>query len=193
MTSGPVIPSIADGDALLGSVIREALKNLQDFVSAIPVDNLERYKCRTELVFNLGTPFLAGGGSVRTRYYGYQKVQVGADSNSASAVYSMNVFIRLAAGIDANDVYTFTIEESATVDGTYTTVSGCVHTINGGTASTFTDVLGDDATAFGYYAQLAPSTTIAAGKFIRLKVNNIAASEAIPDMNVTLGLETQLQ
>jgi hypothetical protein len=192
MTAGPVIPSIADGDALLGSVIRTALKNLQDFVSAIPVDNLERYKCRTEVAFSLGTDFLAGGGSARTRHYGYQKVQVGADSNSASAVYSMNIFIRLAGAIAGTDSFVFTIEESSSVDGTYTTVSGCTHTITA-TGSTHTDVPGDDATAYGYYVQLAPSTTIAAGKFIRLKVNSSATSQAIPDMNVTLGLETQLQ
>ena len=189
MPSGPVIPSIADGDALLGSVIRTALKNLQDFVSSIPVDNLERYKCRWETSFSSGGTVAAN----KTRYFGYQKLQVGAETSSASATYSMNIYIRLPGVIAADDSFTFTVEESSTVNGTYTTVTGCTHEITNA-GGTHTAVLGDDATAFGYYAQLAPTASIDAGQFIRLKVVSGALStQVISEFNVTLGLETQLQ
>ena len=189
MASGPIIPSIADGDALLGSVIRTALKNLQDFVSSIPVDNLERYNCRWETSFS-------SGGTVavnKLRHFGYQKIQVGAATSSASTTYSVNIYLRLAGVIAAGDSFTFTIEESSTVNGTYTTVTGCTHEITNAGA-THTAVVGDDATSFGYYTQLAPTAAIAAGQFIRLKVANAAGStQVISEFNVTLGLATQLQ
>ena len=193
MATGPVIPSISDGDALLGSVIRTALKNLQDFVKSIPVDNLHRYKFRTELTFTNGEAFPAGGGSVKTRYYGYQKLQLGEESNTASTTYSMNIYVRLTSNITANDDYTITLQEASTVDGTYTDVSGCTHTIDGSDAGTYTDVVSNGTDSFGFYKQLAPTTAISAGKFLRLKVVNAANSAAIPDFNVTVGGETQLQ
>ena len=193
MASGPVIPSINDGDALLGSVIREALSNIKNFISSIPVENLERYKSRMELVFTNGEAFPAGGGSVQTRYYGYQKLQLGAESNSASTAYSMNVFIRLPAAADANDDYTLSIQEASTVNGTYTDVSGCSHFIDGSNTGTYTRVESNASEQFGYYAQLAPTTAIDAGKFLRMKVVNVSTARAIQNINVTLGVQTQLQ
>jgi hypothetical protein len=188
MASGPKIPVINDGDALLGSTIRTALKNIQDFLGAIPIDNLEAYKCRVESAFSTSGTIAVNS----TRYVGYRKVMLGAGSVS-SKVYMVDFVITLNGDLAVGDSYTLTLEKSSSVGGTYSTVSGCSVTFDN--TSQGTELPSDAANDFAYYKQVTPSSTeISSGEFIRLKIQNTAGgTRTIEHATVTVGLATMIQ
>ena len=190
MASGPKIPVISDGDALLGSTIRTALKNIQDFLGSIPADNLQVFNCRIESVFSTSGTIANTG----TRYVGYRKVMVGAGSvaGNSSKVYMVDFVITLSAAIQAPDSYTLPLQKASSIGGTWATVTGCTETFT--EASDGTPVLSDAANSFAYYKQVTPSTTeVSSGEFLRLKIEATAGTRTIEHATVTVGLSTMIQ
>jgi len=191
MTSGPLIPKILDGGALLGSQIRTALKNIQDFLTSIPVDNLERFNIRTHLPFQSDRQV----GVAATVMMNYQKLGIGsgAASGDSSKVYAVEFQLRLSAAIAGGDDFTVTLEQSGTVDGVYTTVTGCSAQFTAGSPGAAVET--DGTNSYGYYKQVTPgATTIAAAQFLRVKVVSDAGStRTVEETSVVVGVETRLQ
>jgi len=190
MASGPKIPVINDGDALLGSTIRTALKNIQDFLGSIPADNLQVFNCRIESVFSTSGTIANTG----TRYVGYRKVMVGAGSvaGNSSKVYMVDFVITLSAAIDGADSFTLTLQKASSISGAWTTVTDCTETFAVGDSGTA--VLSGPADSFAYYKQVTPSTTeVSSGQFLRLKIEATAGVRTVEHATVTVGLSTMIQ
>jgi len=192
MASGPKIPVISDGDALLGSTIRTALKNIQNFLGSIPADNLQVFNCRVESIFKSANTLAPGD----TEYEGYRDVALGGGSaaGDSSKVYGVDFVITLSAAFSANDAITVTLEKATTVGGAYTTLTGCSAAFtNADKGTTLASTGGDN---FTYHKRVTPTATeISPGEYIRMKISNSGGGGAgnVTRTTATIGMSTMIQ
>ena len=152
MASGPKILAVAAGDALSVTPINSNFTSIQDFLSAIPIDNLEKYY--TSNVFmgmscRNSEPF----GNGETVYGPYFMPEQGG--SEASRLKSIQAQLEASARLQSGDSIVITLEEqtSAGSPGSWAAVSGASITINDSTA--YAD--SENANDFLYWANDAAS------------------------------------
>lgn len=185
MAVGPLLPKINDGDALLGSKLRTAFAALQSFMGSFPVDNMERAKSRSVVQISRVGVVTAGGAGV---YTGYQKLTLGSGTAAGddSKVTNISCYVAMAAAMVAGDDVTITLETASTLGGAWAVFATMA------LDETSDNVASTTANNFGYHVQNTPATTIAAGKYWRLKLLCTGAQN-IAEVQCAVEFETKLQ
>ena len=132
MSNGPKIIAVAAGDALSVTPINSNFTAIQDFLTAVPVDNLEKYYCPNQMG---GSLYDDSGVGTGTTLYGayFQPEQSGSDATRLKAIQCSLV---ASAALQAGDSVVFTIEErTSTGPSVWSAISGSTVTIDNSTTA----------------------------------------------------------